>query len=1105
MKNIITRKTLLYLAIYLTLGVSSFAQNIIDQWMEAENNPSVATRFVNDKSASGGKATWGTRWYHLAKVQLPINKQPVYVYINAKTADNRKQFFQLCIDKKACSKAYLPASGKWCWTKLGPIKYRKNLITIRPNGAARIKNYLDGFVISTNANLTTKQLEELKHKPQNGQVSVGKCVKTPIIDGKLDDACWERCVTITPFLLNKSADFAKEQTQASITYDDKNIYVGFRCYARVLDPLQNRLHEFADKVKINDSRAIFKDDCVILLFAPDSKNCYELTVNANGAITDAKCKAPNYWESRNLSWNSEATAKGSRQNGFWTAEIKIPRAALGKNDLRAINFVAGRINIAMKESSAFSRINTGFHDAASFSSLFFRKSVPSVGLGKFSTFNVGINKLPVNIGGGSNDTLLIEQLICNTGKWPKLFTKQVSLSQKDTIEAPVNITGGKLKYRVTLRNAANSDVLLKTPDYSFDPIVLSIKAQIKNAAGSQLFVNAEANNNKLNHGLNVLALKAEKGISGKFTIGSTTIALDSSWKFTTNKNELWNTAKCDASKWQRAPIKDGILKQSGFLRKIIFVGATELWPNWNQYGVNICRGSSQQLFFPPRGLKGIKNASDYKMNIELPVDFELLGASSYYNLFKVSTRKIGTVKRNGIKYNKYQISLPQNKEYIKKTPKLHQYCVFAIRVPHKSGKNTAIYYYASADNSYIQEIPQKLKVNLLPPLAGNQPKGITFQLWSGWLGRMSDMELQKKLVSDFKAAGFNEIQKLQVSTPGLKEFKLINFKPWNLDFTPFVKRYPDMALVDAKGIRSTKLACPTALLNTPVGSEYFEKSVAKWFEKHKVEHVNWDYEHSPFSSYIACYCPRCLEAFGTKGISPKTIKNKYGKKWIDFMTGRMAALAGRLNDVLHKVSPEVVFSVYSGYQSERTKSYYGIDWSKLKGKIQAAMCGYGRSAKHLDATYKAIGSTKLILGAISRPYANTNRSYPTACSAAMLMRRLLDSKGGGVLVYALSSMDGRTFYAMSKVSALAAEYEDFFTQGKRADCKVKCNGEYALLEQNKQKLLIILNQTNKSRNIKVSFKSTAKIFDLTKNKKFLLTKSISSKIDPGEFKAYLIK
>jgi hypothetical protein len=83
----------------------------------------------------------------------------------------------------------------------------------------------------------------------------------------------------------------------------------------------------------------------------------------------------------------------------------------------------------------------------------------------------------------------------------------------------------------------------------------------------------------------------------------------------------------------------------------------------------------------------------------------------------------------------------------------------------------------------------------------------------------------------------------------------------------------------------------------------------------------------------------------------------------------------------------------------------------------------------------------------------------------MLMRRLLDSRGGGVLVYFLSSLDGRTFHAVSEVSSIAADYEEFFRKGKLGSSSIK--GEHAVLRLKGRKLLILLNQRSKPETYKI--------------------------------------
>ena len=402
-----------------------------------------------------------------------------------------------------------------------------------------------------------------------------------------------------------------------------------------------------------------------------------------------------------------------------------------------------------------------------------------------------------------------------------LLLKKLLLSAGKKINAPIEIQGGKLNYMLILRDGLTSDILLQSPQYAFNPTVSVINSNINSPGIYQYFVNGKLNNQQLSNGLNVIALKASAGTSAEFSIGTNKYILDSSWKYSAAEIKGWQTADCDQAAWHNAEVKDGILQRGGYLRKIILIKETDLWPNWQQYGVNICRGASQQFFFPPRGIKGVKKTVGYKLNIELPDGFQLLGASSYYNLFKTPVSQLGTSKRNGIKYKRYQISLPKNMRYREQLPKTHEYCVFAVRAPRQLKADAYMYYYAEANDSNIVEVPQKLKIKLLPALNGRQPKKIIFQLWVKWLRRMSNPRLQKEIVKDCINAGFNEMEKLNNPTPGIKNFKTISFASYNLKFTHFLEKHPDMALIDSKGVKSRTLVCPEILLNDPDGKKIF--------------------------------------------------------------------------------------------------------------------------------------------------------------------------------------------------------------------------------------------------------------------------------------------
>lgn len=56
-----------------------------------------------------------------------------------------------------------------------------------------------------------------------------KITQAPTLDGKLDDACWQRPPDADDFWFTQTTTRASEDTAAWICYDRKNIYVAFRC------------------------------------------------------------------------------------------------------------------------------------------------------------------------------------------------------------------------------------------------------------------------------------------------------------------------------------------------------------------------------------------------------------------------------------------------------------------------------------------------------------------------------------------------------------------------------------------------------------------------------------------------------------------------------------------------------------------------------------------------------------------------------------------------------------------------------------------------------------------------------------------------------------
>ena len=165
-------------------------------------------------------------------------------------------------------------------------------------------------------------LEAMGKEPLPTAVAV-KTLSPPVIDGKLNDACWNKAAKLTNFRLHTGKGPATEQTEAYLLYDDKNLYVGFRCFESEIDKLQ-----------FKSSRRIYKGDSVEIFLDTnnDRTNFIHIVANARGDVchlTRPEATKGGEFSYEDTKLPLPATrAKGSIEEKFWTVEIVIPLVTL---------------------------------------------------------------------------------------------------------------------------------------------------------------------------------------------------------------------------------------------------------------------------------------------------------------------------------------------------------------------------------------------------------------------------------------------------------------------------------------------------------------------------------------------------------------------------------------------------------------------------------------------------------------------------------------------------------------------------------------------------------------------------------------------------------
>lgn len=142
----------------------------------------------------------------------------------------------------------------------------------------------------------------------------------PIIDGSIDDNCWEQVEWSGQYQQHEPDNFtpAAQDTRLKVLYDLKNLYIAFRCFDTEPDKIERRMSRrdgFAgDWVEVNiDSYH-------------DLRTAFSFTISASGVKGDEFISNDgNNWDS---SWNPIWYAKTQIDDKGWTAEIRIPLSQL---------------------------------------------------------------------------------------------------------------------------------------------------------------------------------------------------------------------------------------------------------------------------------------------------------------------------------------------------------------------------------------------------------------------------------------------------------------------------------------------------------------------------------------------------------------------------------------------------------------------------------------------------------------------------------------------------------------------------------------------------------------------------------------------------------
>jgi hypothetical protein len=149
-------------------------------------------------------------------------------------------------------------------------------------------------------------------------LAAARADRPPRLDGRLDDAVWQRAVATDTFTQKTPVDGKppSDRTVVRILYDDDNVYVGIDCPQTV---------EVVARLTRRDRQV--ESDTVAVIFdtRSDGKSALEFAVSAAGVLTDGLHFNDTDF---NQDWDENWEAQVARTPAGWSAELRIPLRAL---------------------------------------------------------------------------------------------------------------------------------------------------------------------------------------------------------------------------------------------------------------------------------------------------------------------------------------------------------------------------------------------------------------------------------------------------------------------------------------------------------------------------------------------------------------------------------------------------------------------------------------------------------------------------------------------------------------------------------------------------------------------------------------------------------
>jgi hypothetical protein len=167
-------------------------------------------------------------------------------------------------------------------------------------------------------------------------IQAARVEKPPVIDGLLDDPCWQRADWQGNFIQLRPSpgEPARAETRVAIAFDSEHLFAAFRCF----NPKGSNVNS-----KINRRDGDMDQDNAVTLYLDSfhtRRDCYYFSTNSLGTQVDGRIGEDGDKNDKN--WDCTWKVKSREDSLGWTCEMAIPVSEIrfpeGEGHVWGINF-----------------------------------------------------------------------------------------------------------------------------------------------------------------------------------------------------------------------------------------------------------------------------------------------------------------------------------------------------------------------------------------------------------------------------------------------------------------------------------------------------------------------------------------------------------------------------------------------------------------------------------------------------------------------------------------------------------------------------------------------------------------------------------------------